>query len=39
MIIHINDQKTIADIQEKFQVFFPFLKIEFFDQPHHRYEA
>ncbi len=38
MIIQIHDTKTIADLQEKFSQFFPFLKIEFYDQPHHWYE-
>lgn len=38
MIIEIHDTKTIEDIREKFSSFFPFLKIEFFEHPHHWYE-
>jgi len=38
MIIEINDTKTIVDVQDKFNTFFPFLKIEFYEHPHHWYE-
>lgn len=38
MIIEITDKATIADVQDKFSTIFPFLKIEFFEQPHHWYE-
>ena len=38
MIIEIHDIKTVADIQDKFNTFFPFLKIEFYEHPHHWYE-
>jgi hypothetical protein len=38
MIININDMRSIADIQDKFSSFFPFLKIEFYNHPHHWYE-
>jgi len=38
MIIEIHDTKTIEDIRDKFNTFFPFLKIEFFEHPHHWYE-
>ncbi|MEO7049921.1 MAG: hypothetical protein ABI091_31745 [Ferruginibacter sp.] len=38
MIIEITDKKTIADVQDKFSTIFPFLKIEFFERPHHWYE-
>ena len=30
----IKDNKTLKDIQEEFHGKFPFLKIEFYDQPH-----
>lgn len=39
MIIEITDESTLEEINEKFNDFFPFLKIEFFPGPHHRYEA
>lgn len=38
MIIEIHDNKTVSDIQDKFNTFFPFLKIEFYGHPHHWYE-
>lgn len=38
MILEINDTKAIIDIQDKFTTFFPFLKLEFFEHPHHWYE-
>lgn len=36
MLLHIHDESTLADIQEKFNECFPFLKIEFYGRPHHR---
>lgn len=39
MILFIEDYKTIEDIQDKFSLFFPFLKIEFYKHPHHWYES
>ena len=39
MIIYIGDDMTLGDINEKFQEFFPFLKLEFFPGPHHWHEA
>lgn len=39
MIIEINDMKTVGDIQDKFNEFFPFLKIEFYGEAHHWYEG
>ena len=39
MIIEINDSKTIGDIQDKFSTFFPFLKIDFYERPHHWHEG
>ena len=38
MIIEIDDSKTIEDIQDSFNTAFPFLKIEFYEHPHHWYE-
>ena len=37
MIIEMNDKLTIADVQDTFSSIFPFLKIEFFEQPYHWY--
>lgn len=34
MFIEINDSKTIEDISSSFTNFFPFLKLEFYDEPH-----
>ncbi len=38
MLIEIHDNKTIGDIQLKFNSFFHFLNIEFYEHPHHLYE-
>lgn len=38
MIIEINDSRTIGDIQQEFSTRFPFLKLEFFQNPHDREE-
>lgn len=35
MLIEIDESKTIADIQDRFSLCFPYLKIEFYDVPHH----
>jgi hypothetical protein len=35
MMLHIDDSKTVADLQEHFSVCFPSLKIEFYDEAHH----
>jgi hypothetical protein len=35
MLIEIDDTKTIADIQERFSLCFPYLKLEFYRKPHH----
>lgn len=35
MIISIDDNRTIGDLQEKFNESFPLLKIEFYTRPHH----
>lgn len=34
MEILINDQKTVRQIQQELNNFFPFLKVEFFVEPH-----
>ena len=34
MIINITNRTTIKDVQKKFSVAYPFLKIEFFDKQH-----
>jgi hypothetical protein len=34
MLIEIDDSKTIADIQDRFSLCFPYLKIEFYDNSH-----
>jgi len=39
MILHIDDNITIAELQEKFNECFPHLKIEFYSHPHHWKEA
>ena len=35
MLIKIDQQDTIADIQDRFSLCFPFLKLEFYNKPHH----
>ena len=35
MLLPINDYETIGDIQERFNQSFPYLKLEFFQKPHH----
>ncbi len=39
MMIEINDSKTIELISNEFSARYPFLKIEFFDKPHHWQEG
>ena len=39
MLIEIDDAKTISDIQDRFSLCFPFLKIEFYDKPHRWQES
>ena len=34
MLIEIDDTKTVADIQDRFSLCFPRLKIEFYKKPH-----
>lgn len=35
MLLEIDDTKTIGDLQERFNLCFPQLKIEFYHRPHH----
>lgn len=35
MLLEIDESKTIADIQDRFSLCFPYLKIEFYRSPHH----
>lgn len=35
MLLEIDESKTIADIQDRFSLCFPYLKIEFYRKPHH----
>lgn len=35
MLLHIDDHKTVGEIQDKFNECFPFLGIDFFRKPHH----
>ncbi len=39
MKLHIEDKRTISEIQEEFTASFPFLKLEFFKKPHETGEA
>lgn len=39
MHIEINDNTGLRQIQEVFSAFYPFLKLEFYDKPHKKYEA
>lgn len=39
MLLEIRDNKTIAQLQRDFSRQYPFLKIEFFDQPHNLQEG
>lgn len=39
MILHIHDQKQIAEVQKEFSMLFPYLKLEFFKKPHSKGEA
>lgn len=39
MYIEINDNTTIREIQQAFASFYPYLQLEFFHQPHKKYEA
>jgi len=34
MMLHINNTTTIRDLQEDFSKAYPFLKLDFFNQPH-----
>ena len=35
MLLEIDDTKTIGDLEERFSLCFPQLKIEFYNMPHH----
>lgn len=39
MKLEINDNRKIADIQNDFNTYFPYLKIEFFSKPHKKKEG
>jgi len=39
MLLEIRDDKTLAMLKKDFSGHFPFLKLEFFDQPHHLSEG
>jgi hypothetical protein len=39
MLLHIDDNKTIADLQDKFEQCYPGLKIEFYSKGHNWKEA
>ena len=39
MHIEINDNTVLRDIQETFSDFYPYLKIEFYNKPHKKYET
>jgi hypothetical protein len=39
MIIEINDNKTLGQISNYFSAYYPFLKIEFYNEPHGWQEA
>jgi hypothetical protein len=34
MILHINDRRLIREIQMDFNAYYPYLRMEFFNQPH-----
>ena len=35
MLLEIDDTKTVGDLQERFNLCFPQLRIEFYNRPHH----
>ena len=39
MILRIDDGKRIVDLQDKFELCFPGLKIEFYSKPHNWFES
>ena len=39
MLLEIDDTKTVADLQERFSLCFPYLKIELYKEPHHWQES
>lgn len=39
MFLHIHDQLTLGELQERFNDCFPYLKLEFYSEAHKRFEA
>lgn len=39
MVIHLSNDKTVAEIQKEFNTLFPFLKIGFFSKGHKSFEG
>jgi len=39
MNIHISPERTIGEVQDAFQVMYPFLKIVFFSKPHRAFKS
>lgn len=39
MVIHLSNDKTVAEIQKEFNTLFPFLKIGFFSKGHRPFEG
>ena len=39
MFLHIHDQLTLGELQERFKDCFPSLKLEFYSESHKRFEA
>jgi hypothetical protein len=39
MLLHIDDTMLVSDVQEDFSDSYPFLKIEFYSEPHHYKQA
>jgi hypothetical protein len=38
MFLHIHDQMTISDVQDRFNECFPFLSIRFYSMPHRKFQ-
>lgn len=36
MILHIHRKRTLKELQDDFNYFFPYLRLEFFSKPHRR---
>lgn len=39
MILHIDDNKTVSDLRDKFELCYPHLKLEFYNKAHNWQEA